>query len=375
MTGRAPKPETEAEAATVPQAEVARDEAGARQRFFVPWVVLSGACVTWMWWDPGGEVIPFHAIWITFALVYGFEPWAVRRTLVALAVFAVLSGSILVLRAAEGVIAWEETFEIALMLLLAALVMGHVRRREAAVATMTRLAQERVSAARERERLARLTSHEMRTPLTIATGYVDLLLRADGGTGQRRDLEVVRDELGRLARAGDRMLRMIRLQDLLDRAAVDLPDLIAETVERWSVVADRDWRVEGRQARLAASPERIRACVDTLIENSVRHTPEGGTVRLFCESRGDAVWIGVADSGSGFSSEQRAWLNSAGRHPVVGGDRSPVAPGQYTGFGLGIVREIVEARHGAVRVGTSREGGALVLVVLPTSPPLSRGPA
>lgn len=365
-TGWASTPE--AEAVTVQRS--ALDGAGRAERLFVPWVALSIGCVGWMWQDPGGEVIPFHTIWIAFALAYGFEPWAVRRTLLALGVFAVLSGSILVLRAAEGVIAWEETFEIALMLLLAALVMGHVRRREAAVATVTRLAQERVAAARERERLARLTSHEMRTPLTIATGYVDLLLRADGGADQRRDLEVVRDELGRLARAGDRLLRMIRLQDILDRAAVDLPELIAETAERWSVVADRDWQVEGRDGRLEASPERIRACVDTLIENAVRHTPEGGVVRVFCEEHGDSVWIGVADSGPGFTREQREWLNSSAGPAVVDVAPGQIAAGQHTGFGLGIVREIVEARRGAVRVGTSREGGALVLVVLPTQPSL-----
>lgn len=345
-----------------------------QQGLFVPWVALSVACVAWMWLDPGGEVIPFHSIWIAFALAYGFEPWPVRRTVVALVVLAVLSGGILVLRAAEGVIAWEETFEIALMLLLAALVMGHVRRREAAMATVARLAQERIAAARERERLARLTSHEMRTPLTIATGYVDLLLNTDDRDGQRRDLEVVRDELGRLARAGDRLLRMIRLQDMLDRATLDVHDLVTETVERWSVVADRDWKVEGRGGRLEASPERIRACVDTLIENAVRHTPEDGTIRLFCEEHGNSVWIGVADSGRGFTLEQRAWLNSSAGPAVVDDAAAQIAAGQRTGFGLGIVREIVQARHGAVRVGTSREGGALVLVVLPTQPSLGPVP-
>lgn len=350
-----------------PQTTATLDEEGRPELLHGPWLSLSFVCLAWMWLDPGGEVIPFHAIWIAFALAYGFEPWPVRRTVVWLGVFATLSGGILVLRAAEGVIAWEETSEIALMLLLAALVMGHVRRREAALATVTRLAQERMTTARERERLARLTSHEMRTPLTIATGYVDLLLRTDG-VDPRRDLEVVRDELGRLARAGDRLLRMIRLQDMLDQTVFDLHDLITETVERWSVVADRDWRVEGRGGRLEASPERIRACVDTLIENAVRHTPEGGTIRIFCEEHRNSVWIGVADSGRGFSLEQRAWLNSSVGHAVVDVAPGQTAAGQHTGFGLGIVREIVQARHGAVRVGTSREGGALVLVVLPTHP-------
>lgn len=341
-----------------------------RERLFWPWLLLSVGCVVWMWLDPGGEVVPFHLIWIAFALAYGFEPWPVTRTLVVLGVLGVFSGGILVMRAAEGVIAWEETFEIALMLFLAVLVLGHVQRRQAALAAVTRLAEARVFAARERERLARLTSHEMRTPLTIATGYVDLLLRAEDGTGQRQDLEVVRDELGRLARAGDRLLRMIRLQDMLDRATIDLRELLDGTVARWSVVADRDWRVEGEDCRIEASPERVRAFLDTLIENAVRHTPEGGTVRVACAPHEASVLICVADSGPGFTDEQRRSLNATsppGR--VVHRPVTTPAPGQHTGFGLGIVREIVEARGGAVRVGTAREGGALVAVLLPSRLP------
>lgn len=342
------------------------EAAGRRERLFWPWVLFSGLCVVWMWVDAGGEVVPFHLIWIVFALVYGFEPWPVARTLVALGALGVISGGILVSRAAEGVIAWEETFEIALMLLLALLVLGHVQRRQAALAAVTRLAEARVSAARERERLARLTSHEMRTPLAIASGYVDLLLRAEAAPAARQDLEVVRDELGRLARAGDRLLRMIRLQDLLDRAEIDLPHLLAETVERWSVVADRDWQTEGECSVLEASPERVRACLDTLIENAVRHTQDGGTVRVFCADREDSVLIGVADSGPGFGPDQRRLVNASSHHPgQVGLSPATPAPGQHTGFGLGIVREIVLARRGVVRVGTAREGGALVVVLLP----------
>jgi signal transduction histidine kinase len=88
-----------------------------------------------------------------------------------------------------------------------------------------------------------------RTPLSIATGYVDLLLRAEVGSQHRQDLEIVRDELGRLGRAGDRLLRMIRLQDMPDRTTFDLSQLITETVERWGVVADRDWQVEASAVR------------------------------------------------------------------------------------------------------------------------------
>jgi signal transduction histidine kinase len=335
---------------------------------FWPWVVLTVACLGLMWAAPGEEVVPFHLIWIGFALAYGFEPWPVPITCVALALATVLSGAILLTRASLGIIAWEETSEILLMATLACLVLWHVRRRLAATAAVTRLADHQVAAARQRERLGRLTSHEMRTPLTIASGYVDLLLAHEDRHDQCDDLLVVRDELGRLVRAGDRLLRTITLEDELPQDSLDLSDLVEETVTRWSTVAHRTWVSDTTQATGVASRERLRVCLDTLIENAVRYTEPGGTIRVFCHPDGPgAICLGVADSGPGFSPEQAALLND--RECAAHGDNGlgigPSGPGGQTGYGLGIVQEIITARHGTVRAERAPEGGALVRMHLP----------
>ena len=357
-----------------------RPRHGTTYRLFWPWVALTIACLLLMWGSPGDEVIPFHLIWIGFALAYGFEPWPVPVTCVALAVASLASGAILLLRAQLGVIAWEETTEILLMATLAGLVVWHVRRRLAATAAVRRLADHQVAAARQRERLARLTSHEMRTPMTIASGYVDLLLAREDRDSQREDLLVVRDELGRLVRAGDRLLRTITLEDKLPRATLDLSGLVEETVTRWSTVADRTWVSDTRRAMALASKERLRACLDTLIENAVRHTEPGDTVRVF--SHPDApgsVCLGVADSGPGLTPEQAALLNDD--VPTVGSEHGlgigPSGPGGQTGYGLGIVREITTARNGTVRAECAPEGGALIRMVLPDGAggPTSRRPS
>jgi signal transduction histidine kinase len=345
--------------------------AGASRYFLLwPWLALTLACLAWMWSAPGDEVIPFHLIWIGFALAYGFEPWPVRLTCIALAAAGVASGVVMVVRARAGVIAWEETTEIVLMLVLAVLVMWHVRRRLAALAEVTRIADNQVATASERERLARLTSHEMRTPLTIAAGYVDLLLAREDRDDHREDLQVVKDELGRLWRAGDRLLRMIRLEDPAPQDAVDLRELVDETVTRWATVAERDWRTETATAAPVGSRERLRVCLDTLIENAVRYTEAGQTIRVFCGvDDATGAWLGVADSGPGFTHEQTALLNDRDRPDAGHGlDVGASGPGGQTGYGLGIVREIVTARDGLVRAGRSREGGALVLIVLGTDP-------
>jgi two-component system OmpR family sensor kinase len=333
-----------------------------RERLFVPWLVFSAACIVWMVATPAREVVPFHLIWIAFALAYGFEPWPVRRTLVALGAVAVVAGGVLVRAADRGHVAWMETMEIGLMVALVLLVMVHVRRREAALAQVSRMAAHQVAAARQRERLARLTSHEMRTPLTIASGYVDLLLADEDRADRRADLEVVEDELGRLSRAGDRLLRMIRLQDPLDLRRVDLAAALGELAERWGTVADRHWVVDTDPETVHASEERLRACLDTLIENSVRHTAEGDTIRLLCRRTPRGVLLGVAASGPGLSRARAAAVNGIATARAAHDQEDDQHHG--TGFGLGLVDEIMRVRGDVVRAGKSREGGALVVMHL-----------
>lgn len=346
----------------------ARDDSRQR-RLLLPWILLAVALTGLMWLWPGDEVVPYHLIWISFALTYGFAPWPVGRTVAILGVLTALTGAILIYRAANGVLAWEETAEIPLMWLLSLLLVWHVQRREAALTTVTRLARNEIASAERRVRLGRLTSHEMRTPLTIALGYVDLLLAQEQDEERRADLEVVRDELGRLSRAGQRLLRMIQLREILDRSTLDIDELVRETTQRWATVADRCWVVDTRGGSFQGSSERVRACLDTLIENALRYTEEGGVVRVLSFRRDDHLWLGVADSGPGFAPDLAGRVNSH----VPGSSTAQTSHDaldvrSQTGLGIGLVQEIVEARGGRVCAGRSREGGALVLLLLPLRP-------
>ncbi|QNN54052.1 sensor histidine kinase [Nocardioides mesophilus] len=353
---------------TISGAELAEPSGFPRpaQRLLVPWLAVSAVCFWWMCTTPGAEVVPYHLVWITFALAYGFEPWPVPRTLISLTVISVLTGGVLVARAADGAMNWEETTEIPLMLVLALLVVWHVQRRAAVTRTAVTLAQRAATAATRREWLGRLTSHEMRTPLTIASGYVDLLYEREDRPDRLADLSVVRDELGRLARAGDRLLRMIRLQDPLPRSPVDIDDLLEETAQRWSSVAARRWLVETSAGSVSASPERLRACLDTLIENALRYTREEDTVRLVAFRHDGQLWMGVADSGPGLTDEVARRINSRSSRtwevPVEAAKPDPLS---RTGLGIGLVQDILDSRRGRVLAGRSREGGALVMTRSP----------
>lgn len=339
-------------------------DATRRHRLLLAWLALSLLCVLAMWLAPSYEVVPYHAIWIGFALLYGFEPWSMRVTAVGLASVCAVSGALLVYHLG-GEEAWRELFEIPLMLLLCGLVVWHVQRRESALRTVNSLARERIATAAARERLGRLTSHEIRSPLTVAGCYVDLLRRDETDPARLRDFSVLQDELARIERSADRLLRMVQIHDHLPRTRIRVRAALEQTVERWSAVAHRTWVVESTDCTLEASPERLVACLDTLVENAVRYTDELDTVRLFASEEGEEVVIGVADSGPGLTPGLIATINDEGPH-LAGARANPSPdPLSQTGLGLGLAQEILQARGGRLSADRSDEGGALLVFHLP----------
>lgn len=337
-----------------------------RTGLFVPWLCLASLCSVAMWLTPGEETIPYHVAWIGVALAYGLDPWPLRRTLLAIGCYTVATGAILVVRAWQGVVAWEETAEIPLMAVLVLLTVWHVRRRHAAMAELTRMAARDRALASQRERLSRMTSHEMRTPLTIAGGYVELLLERDLGPEDREDLEVVQDELGRLNRASARLVRMMELQGEAAPASVDLDSLLHQVAARWAAVADRRWVVDATAGTCDVSAERIRAGLDTLIENALRYTEAGDVVRLCAHHHSGMTYVGVADSGAGLDEDIVAAIN---RQDFAATERLTVDNASescsQTGLGLSVVHEVAASRGGWVLADTSAEGGARVLMVIP----------
>jgi two-component system, OmpR family, sensor kinase len=333
-------------------------------RLFWPWLLWAAVCIALMALFAGQETIPYHLGYVGLALAAGFDVWSPRRAVFTLGGYTLASGAILVRRAAGGVIAWEETAEIPLMCLIVGMALWHILKRNEAIARVSRLVEREQAQMARRERLVRIVSHEMRTPLAIATGYVDLLRAQHLPDPAGEDLHVVREELDRSSLAVDRLLRLIRYHGDLPLLDLDVDSLLGEIVERWQVVANRHWCVEAAAGVQKVNAERLRAGVDTLIENAVRYTSDGDTIRVFATRNRDTYVVGVADSGVGFSDEQIAAINAAetdsAEIPIITDPRS------QTGLGLSLVRESIEWRGGQLLAGHAPEGGAEVRIVCPS---------
>jgi two-component system OmpR family sensor kinase len=298
------------------------------------------------------ETVPFHFVWVSLTLVYGFRVWRTWPTTGALSAVMLISGGALVAMSAHDQVSTAELTEVPLMSAMFVAMVWHARRRQAALEELRR--------ATERERdFVRDASHELRTPITIARGHAELI-RAGAGSDQTfADAEIVLDELSRLERGVERLLLLAAVEhpNFLRRSLIDVDALVMETERRWRASADRDWRVAGDARGLVpADGERLSYALDALIENAVKFTSDGGTIAIVSRRAGDAAVIEIRDDGPGIAPEQRDRVFE--RFARGNGPRG-------TGLGLPIVKAIAEAHGGSVTLEDAPGAGACLRLTLP----------
>jgi signal transduction histidine kinase len=244
------------------------------------------------------------------------------------------------------------------MALLFLVMVWHVRRRMAATAEARRLAASERRARERQRRFVRFASHELRTPITVARGFTELLAAGPRDPSDAEDLAVVVDELDKLEAIAARLLALAQSDEATIHAEeVDLAALLERTARRWRAGApDRRWSVECPALSVRADPSRLEVAVDSAVENAVRHTEEDGSIVLRGLTAGGEVFVEVVDDGVGIP---------AGQLPLVFEQFHSSGPHAGTGLGLAIVRAVAEAHHGRVSAGNAPEGGAVITLVLP----------
>ncbi len=250
-----------------------------RYRVEVLWGLFAvanyAAMIAWSYW----ETIPFHFVWISLTLVYGFRVWPMRATLVVLGGVMAFTGASIMLDAFGGVQEWGELFEVPLMAAMFLAMVWHARRRVEAQGIAEARAEERRALLESQERFIHDASHELRTPLTIARGHLELL--ADNGLGA--ELDVALDELGRIDAIIERLLVLAAAEqpDFLQVDGVELEPFLEDVFMRWSEVAPRAWRLGPlASGKLLVDPDRLRAALDALLENAIKYTEERDAIEL-----------------------------------------------------------------------------------------------
>ena len=222
------------------------------------------------------------------------------------------------------------------------------------------------SEARQREFLLSI-SHELRTPLTALRGYAEAI--SDGMVGPA-DLpgvgEVLIAETTRLDHFVADLLELARLEAddfTITPVAVDLGELLRATRDAWLARATGlgvQLVVETQDVSLRSDPRRLRQIVDGLVENALRVSPEGSSIRIAGWSDASGVTIEVKDGGPGLTPEDAAQAFERGVLRERYRDSRPVG----TGLGLSIAARLVARLGGSIRAGTAVAGGAVFTVTL-----------
>jgi len=232
----------------------------------------------------------------------------------------------------------------------------------------------RIARARHREReLFADIAHELRTPLTIMRGQLDSLQESTAESPERVILSM-QDEILRLSRLVSD-LGQLSLADIgklpLKKEDVKVRDLLAPVVEGFSAEAQArgialEWVSDSTGGRelewvLHVDPIRIQQVLANLIGNAMRHTPQGGTVRVEHRFLHGQLEVTVRDNGEGISPEalthifDRFYRADSSRARETGG----------TGLGLAIARGYVEAHGGSIHADSTLGEGTTIRFCLP----------
>jgi two-component system, OmpR family, sensor kinase len=203
--------------------------------------------------------------------------------------------------------------------------------------------------------------HELRTPITIVRGHLELLdpERSDETEATRG---LVLDEVDRMGRLVDDMIVLAKAgrPDFLQLSEADAGILTDEVLDKVRALGDREWKLDERaEGSVFVDPQRVTQALVQLAKNAVQHTDPGDVIAIGSRRDAGSVRWWVRDTGPGVAPEDAERIFERFQR----GDRARGLEG--SGLGLSIVRAIATAHGGDVLLDPSPGEGATFTLVIP----------
>lgn len=224
----------------------------------------------------------------------------------------------------------------------------------------------------EKSAFLRMAAHDLRAPLTVITGYVDMVLKEMQPAAESETthyLGVVLRRAHQMAQLIDMLLNVEEIESgrvSIRQVSLDIGDLVRETGRSFLPVAKQkglrmQWEVPDSISRPLADLDRIAQVLNNLVSNAIKFTPAGGRVTLRVGEGHGGITVEVSDTGPGIPEEEQAHLFQ--RFFRTHEARQKHIPG--AGLGLSIVRAIVEQHGGRVYVQSQSGQGSTFGFFLP----------
>ncbi|MEH1863484.1 MAG: HAMP domain-containing sensor histidine kinase [Nostoc sp.] len=207
--------------------------------------------------------------------------------------------------------------------------------------------------------------HELRTPITIIRGHLELM--GDDPQEVQETLALVMDELERMNRFVNDLILLAKTEqpDFLQLETVDVWIFIEELFAKVKALGDRHWQLKAiARGKIVADRQRLTQAVMNLVQNATQHTKNTDTITLGSVMRQGQVSFWVHDTGEGIAKADQQRIFQRFARATNSRRRSEGA-----GLGLSIVQAIAEAHGGKVTLESQPKAGAIFTIILPVEPP------
>lgn len=206
--------------------------------------------------------------------------------------------------------------------------------------------------------------HELRTPITVIQGHLDMLKYQP--EKQSETVDLVMDELQHMSRLVNDLLLLAKAErpDFLNLKPEELDWLTEELYLKARTLAQRDWCLESKGlSPIMVDRQRLTQAVMNLVQNAVRHTSPDDTITLGSAVKADLAYLWVRDTGVGIAPQDQKriferFVRATPREAQLEGH----------GLGLSIVEAIAQAHGGTIELCSRLGRGATFTLVIPLSP-------
>jgi len=230
----------------------------------------------------------------------------------------------------------------------------------------------------QRRELIAGVSHDLRTPLAALHGYLEAVLMKDGTLDPRKRHDYLSTAHRHAMQLEHLIAALFQLSKLeaglvsLNRESFSIAELLCDVALRFQLRAEQKRvrlaaNVTGENAIVTGDIALIERALANLIDNALRHTPEGGEIALSMRSQDAKATIAVTDTGCGMST----YNESDTRHRFDNSTKQTIdrGPGDSAGLGLAIVRRIVQLHGSELRIHSAVGQGTRIDFELALSRP------